>query len=488
MKKINFIKTLSILSVLFFALMNTACEDNLDGIVVNDNVLTLKVSAAEMVLDQKKSNENLTFNWTTGTNYGSSSAISYVLHIDKQGNNFANALEYQMGTNNFTFSINAASLNFILLNTFGIKAGVSQKFEARLTATIAESTTAPQISVVAFSLTPYQPVSTTLFMLGSATSAGLNILNAIEMTPSATSIGTFVYQGTLTTGSFKLPINRDNCLCQDFYTKNSNNTGLIIHNLNGSGDDLQWQITQAGQYKVTVNLLDLTISIEAVIAPPFSHIWIVGDASPSGWNIDTPKEFAQSSDNPYLFIYEANFTSGDFKILAGTTGNWCGEWYRPLVNGQALTLTAVAQNSGCTVDNKWTITPTDVGRYKIILNTSSNTISIQKVNLYIVGDGGPNGWNIATPTSMTYSNGNFTYNGLLGADNATGEFKISKFAGSWCDGDWINAATANQPISKTNFITTHGCDGPDNKWKLKTGDAGTHAISINLDTQVMTIN
>ena len=482
MKKNSFTKTLSILSALFFALMNTSCEESLDGIKINDNELTLTVSSSDLVLQELKQNENLTFNWTTGTNYGTDSSISYKLQIDKADNDFANALEYDLGTNKFSQSISIKNLNYILLNTFGVSPGEAQDFEAKVIATVAGSETEPQVSTVDFSLTPYLPVTTTLFLVGDASPNGWDIANAIEMTPSTSNPGMFVYQGSLSTGSFKLPVSRDGCWCQDFYTRDATDATKMVHNIAGSGDDLKWEITQGGQYKVTVNLFDLTISIEAVSAPPFSNIYIVGDASPSGWNIDSPQAFIQSSSNPFIFTYEAHLSAGSFKILAGSTGNWCGEWYRPLTDGQALTLTDVEQNSGCNPDNKWTVSSSEAGRYKITLNTANNTISIQKVNLYIIGDGGPNGWNIGTPSPMAYSNGVYTFSGQLNV----GEFKISKFKGDWCDGDWINAATANQSISDGNYIVTHKCDGPDNKWKVQT--AGTHTISINLDTQLMTIN
>lgn len=483
MRKI-FIRTLTILGAMFIALLNTSCEDSFnDPILNNNNELTLTVSSPEMVLDESKPNENLTFNWTTGTNYGTSASISYVLQIDKEGNNFATPLEYEMGTNNFSFSINAVTLNFIMLNTFGITPGTSQKFEARITAAVTKSTAAPQVAVTSFVITPYLPVSKELYMVGSATSAGWDVTKAIALTPSTSSPGKFVFQGILSPGSFKLPVNRDACLCQDFYTKSASDDAMMVHNIGGSGDDLQWQITQGGQYKITADLLNLTISIEAISGPSFTQIWMVGDASPSGWTVDSPQAFTQSPDNPFVFTYEANFVQGDFKIFAGPLGNWCGEWFRPLTNGQALSSTAVAQNSGCDVDNKWKISASDVGRYKITLDTQANTISIQKVNLYIVGDGGPNGWDIANPSPLTYSNGVYTFNGQLNA----GEFKISKFKGDWCDGDWINSATANQSISNGSYIITHGCNGPDNKWKLQAGDAGLYQMTINLDTQSMTI-
>lgn len=483
-----FIKKLSILGTLILVLMNASCEDLLSDSNLNQNdELTLTVSNSEMVLDERKPNEKLTFNWTTGTNQGTSASISYVLQIDKEGNNYATAIDYEMGVNSYTFSLSSATLNTILLNTFGVQAGATQNFEARVIATVANESVATQTAGVTFSVTTYLPVSKELYIIGSATSSGWNIANALPLTPSSSKPGTFVYQGFLGAGTFKLPVSTEDCFCQDFYTQNATDATKMVHNIGGSGDDLQWEITQAGQYKITADLLNLTITIEAISGPTFSHIYIVGDASPSGWDINTPREFTQSQSNPFIFTYEAHLMQGSFKILAGSTGDWCGEWFRPLTDGQALSSTAVEQNSGCTVDNKWNIGTGDVGRYKITLDTQNNTIKIQKVNLYIIGDGGPNGWNIATPTAMTYTNGNYVYTGPLGSDNATGEFKISKFKGDWCDGDWLNAATANQSILNGNYIITHACDGPDNKWKLQTGNAGNYQITINLDNQTMTV-
>lgn len=484
MKKNIFVKNLYILGFLFLALLNASCEDTLDGIASADNELQLTISNPDLVLQESKQTDEITFKWTTGTNKGSSASISYKLQLDKAGNNFANALEYDLGVNKFSQTLSVKNLNYILLNTFGISAGTSQKFEAKIIATVAGLASAQQESVISFSLTPYAPVSSTLYIIGDAVSTGWNITNALEMTPSVSAAGTFVFQGSFTIGSFKLPVNRESCFCQDFYTKEASDETKIVYNKKGSGEDLQWKITKAGQYKVTVDLLKLTIKIEQLLAPPFSQLWIVGDASVSGWNVDSPEVFTQSTSNPFLFTYEADLKAGSFKILAGTTGDWNGNWYRPLTDGQALALTAVEQSSGSAVDNKWNVTSAEAGRYKITLNTSNNTISIQKVNLYIVGDAGPNGWNIATPVAMTFANGVYSYSGQLSA----GEFKISKFKGDWCDGDWINPAKGNQSISDGTFVINHNCDGPDNKWKVQSSESGLHTISISLTTNSMTIN
>ncbi len=487
MKKINIKHYAKILFSITLALFLFSCDEELnDDSFATEDVLTVTVSNPDVILEERYTENKVTINWTTGSNKDTGSSISYLLEIDKAGNNFSLPLTYDMGKNQFLFSLNYKTLNQILLNTFNVEPNTAIELEARVSATFADDTVAPQTATAKFMVTPYKPVSSQLFIVGSATPIGWDISNAIELSPSETKTGVFIYEGLLSPGNFKFAVSTEGCWCQDFYTQNASNAMAIVHNIGGSGDDIQWEITTGGKYKIEVNLVELTIKIEESEDPLFSQIWIVGDASPSGWDVNTPQEFTRSS-NPFIFTYEAVFVPGDFKIFAGELGDWCGQWYRPLVNGQDLSSTDVAQNSGCDTDNKWTITTANQGRYKITLDILNNKVKIEKVNLYLIGDGGPNGWNIATPTPFTYENGVYTFTGELGSGNATGEFKIAKFKGDWCDGEWINPATASQSIYNTSFIFTQGCDGPDNKWKLKDGEAGTYKITINLELGTMEI-
>ena len=324
-------------------------------------------------------------------------------------------------------------------------------------------------------------------MLGDASPNGWDIGMATAMEASTAQRGVFIYVGPLTEGNFKFAVSRDDCFCQDFYTRHPDDALSIVYNEGGSGEDLQWQVEEAGNYRVSVDLLNLTISMEPVEDSKFSSLYIVGDATESGWNIDAPVAFDQNEEDPFIFSYEGNFSPGDFKILAGAPGDWCGQWYRPLTAGQPITDNAAEQNSGCEVDNNWTVSEETAGRYQVSVNTANNSVRFTKVNLYIIGDGGPNGWNIATPEPMSYENGDFIFRGPLGADNPTGEFKFSKYQGDWCDAGWIVSATNGQSLQNTDFIDAWGCDGPDNKWKLKEGEAGEYEIRINLDTETMSI-
>src|SRR5690606_36180270 len=108
-----------------------------------------------------------------------------------------------------------------------------------------------------------------------------------------------------------------------------------------------------------VDLLELEIEIEIVPAeavdPTYDGLWIVGDATQSGWDIDSPAALVQSDKDPFLFSYEGLLSPGNFKIFAGPLGDWCGQWYRPMTDNQALIGGEVNQNAGCHGDTRWIV-------------------------------------------------------------------------------------------------------------------------------------
>ncbi|MCB0464257.1 MAG: SusF/SusE family outer membrane protein [Aequorivita sp.] len=493
----NKIKALAILVLPLILFTVSSCDDDLvDHSFDQDNELSLSVSQQDILLEEIFFNSTVSLNWSSGTNQNTGSAIKYTLQMDLASGDFSAPIATFLSDvqNTYSYDITYGNLNQILLD-YGSNTNETYDLKARVVADVLDTSVQDQIALADFSVTTFKPVTEHLYIVGDATPNGWNIGSATELEASNNTRGVFVYEGPLSLGNFKFAVNQDGCWCQDFYTKDPTDDSKMVYNEGGSGDDLQWTIdAELGPdeaYKVTADLLHLTIQIEIVETasntPPFPNLWIVGDASESGWNIDSPEVFVQSSADPFIFSYEGQLNPGNFKIFAGPLGDWCGEWYRPFNDNETLTNGSVDQNSGCDLDNKWIVTDATKGRYKIILNTQNNTIQFKPISLYLIGDGGPNGWNIANPTAMQYVNGEYVFTGPLGADNPTGEFKISKFVGNWCDGDWINAATANQSINNTSFIYTVGCDGPDNKWKLQSGQAGNYEIRVNLTTETMTI-
>lgn len=472
--------------ILIIGVVSVSCDsDELeDSSFQNaDNDLSLTVSDDSLELNENFIENDLIFNWTSGSNHGTGAAIKYTLEIDHAGSDFSDPIMTLVEgvKNQYSASIDHGTLNNRLLDE-GLNAGHLYNLKVRITAEVTNASIEDQVSIKEFSITTFKPVSSRLFILGDATPNGWDIARATELT-GAGQRGEFVFEGKLTEGNFKFAVSRDDCFCQDFYTKDPDNEDQIVYNEGGSGEDYQWTISEEGNYRVRVNLLNKTIEIAPVEDAPFSELFIVGDATESGWDVDAPASFGQSELDPFVFTYEGNFAPGEFKIFAGPLGEWCGDWYRPEKDGQAIENGGVVQAPGCEPDNTWLVTEETAGRYRISLNTATNSIRFTRVNLYMVGDSGPNGWNINNPEPMDYHNGEFVYTGPLNS----GELKFSKYQGDWCDGEWINSVENGQAITNTEFITTSGCDGPDNKWKLSDDDAGDYEIRINLDTEIMTI-
>ncbi|MDF1548111.1 MAG: SusF/SusE family outer membrane protein [Bacteroidales bacterium] len=454
---------------------------------VTDSNLELTVSNEILILNQREISNVIDFLWTPGSNKGTGASIEYVLEIDKKGNNFTNAQRNYLGKAIYSKSFTFGEFNGMILNNWA-DPEMEVILEARVIAVVNSPDVQPDTSaILEFNITPYLPVTDKLYIFGSATEVGWNIANAIELTPSSQDPTIFSFYGTLLPGTFKFPVNRNDDFGQDMYMRDTEDPSKIYLHKGGNPDDNQWEITEPGMYTITISLIDLTIDITKnsdIEVPPFDNIYIVGDGCSSGWNIDTPEPFIQSDADPMKFIYEGLLSVGNIKFLAGSTGDWCGDWYRPLNDAEPLTSTEVEQNSGCDVDNKWGVTSETAGFYKITLDTRDVTVKFKKITVYMIGDAGPNGWNISSPTPMNTANdGIFTYSGPL----TEGELKFSKFMGDWCDGDWLNAATADQTITDGQFITTFGCSGPDNKWRVTSATAGNYDITVNLNTKTINI-
>lgn len=116
MKKIRIYNVVLLVSLLTVGLFSS-CEQNLPDNIVKAGALALSASKTTIELNQKNSsNEAISLTWTTGTNHGTGASISYVLQIDKKGNNFTNAITEDMGKGIYVKSFTVGELNDSLLN------------------------------------------------------------------------------------------------------------------------------------------------------------------------------------------------------------------------------------------------------------------------------------------------------------------------------------------------------------------------------------
>lgn len=460
---------------LFLLLFMTAsCKKDYQEENKGNTPLQLTTIATSIVLEQKNDNaDGVVFNWTAGSNQGTNASISYTLKIDKQGSNFANALTADLGKSNLTKKYTVKELNDLLLTKWNVAPGVAANMQARVIATVAgDAAPADSSAIINISITPYKPVTETLYLLGDATPKGWNADQATKMSAITAQPGGFTWQGPLTAGDFKLITTLGQFLPS--YNKGASNSHLLYRTLDSDPDE-KFHISATGVYNVTVSLLDLTISITEADEPPYTRLFMLGDAVPTGWNIDNPAEMRVDSSNLFVFTYNEILSAGEFKIPVAT-GNFGTDYYMPLVNHQALTETGVQWVAGGSPDLKWQVT--NPGPYKIKLDLQAMTMQIKPftpyTKIWMVGDATPAGWNIDNPTALVADPGNpniFTFTGPLNA----GEFKFPLATGNWACDYFMPVINGSAPGSTQMKFIASG--SPDNKWKIT--EAGNYKITIN---------
>ena len=448
-----------------------------------DHTGPLAVTASESALqlnEADKNNTAVTFSWSTGSNHLSDGSITYILELDKKGNNFSTSLKNNLGKGIYSVNYATGTLNTLISANWSAQAGTAIVLEARIYTMIGDGSTKGDTSApISVSITPYKPVSSTLYILGDATANGWTVATADSLTADAEVPGLFHYTGTLTPGQFKFLTSRDSLLPS--YNEGTD-TAHLFYRTSVSDPDNNFTISTANVYTIDVNLISLSINIAKLSAPLYSKLWIVGDATPNGWNIDAPNEMKVDVFNPYVFHYNEVLNAGEFKMPT-TTGNWGGDFYRPLTNHPPITDTTAALVPGNTnpPDNKWQIST--AGPYKISLNILYNSIHITPYSpyssLWLVGDATPTGWNIDNPTPMTQSGSNpyvFTYNGPLTA----GEFKIPVKTGDFgCD--YFRPEKNHPDISDNNapFVAHASGDADNNDYKWYISVAGNYSITFD---------
>lgn len=236
---------------------------------------------------------------------------------------------------------------------------------------------------------------------------------------------------------------------------------------------------------------DLKI-IEGDLPIKTSTLYMVGDATPNGWSIDSPTPLNAGDDDPLVFTWEGELRTGEMKLCL-TTGSWDAPFIRPMTGGTAISKTAIDKQKfdmhAGDPDNKWNVT--DAGKYRLVFDLRNWTMStsylgepeapviepIDAEAVYIVGDAAPNGWSIDVPTMLDkQSRYIFTYEGPLTA----GELKACIATGDW-NAPFIRPASNGVKISRDgigsgDFVFT---TAPDDKWIVD--DPGRYRLTFDLE-------
>lgn len=469
----------------------SACVDN-DYMELDKghNELVLTTDKTEIVLDeQAHADAALELSWTTGTNYGTGNKIAYTLELAETGSGFANAyIAVENAVQEYSWRKSVEELNDILRDHFGATAGEDVSLEARLTATVTGSDE-KQLSTTTFRVKPYEPVTSTLYLIGSATPNGWSADNATEMTRKDN--GIFTWTGRLTAGEFKFITTLGSFLPS--YNKGTD--GLLVLRSSDNQPDEPFIVEEDHNYIVEANLFTgvLTLTQTETLAPAFDQLYFVGN--PTSWNF---VKMTQDALDPYLFRFGRFFevgNGGEFKF--GTAeGSW-ENMYKAKNADASYTDAQVELVKGFDPDNKWVLKDEECGKaYKICMDIRTGKERMMMSEfvpyemIYMVGDATPAGWTIgdATPMQTTDDPYVFTWKGTLNA----GELKFTCDKQEDWNGAWFMSNTADkQPtgemepmlfLDKSNeAFKAQYLDvmvgGIDQKWKITS--AGSYQITLN---------
>jgi hypothetical protein len=464
--------TSRMLQVLGLCLMVTfvSCQKDPEYTVEPAGDLKLSVSSADIMLEQKFDAQTaLKVQWTTGSNDGNGASISYELQLDKTGNNFAGPLTFDMGKAVYEKSFTVAEMNQLLTDSFGITSGDSISLDVRIIATIHSNPETTKITdVAALNLVSYKPVSSTLYLIGSASPNGWSAENALALTPKEGSPTIFEYRGALGAGEFKFITTLGQYLPS--YNKGTDETKLFLRILDSDADD-KFTLAEGAVYKIVVDLLELTISTTKLDVPAYSELYMVGSATPNGWDIGSAFQLVQDADNPFIFRYMGVMAAGEFKFPVNRNSDWGQDMFM-----RATDSTMYLHHGGDADDNKWTIESR--GFYTLTLNLSDLTIDIHREELYMVGSATPIGWDIVNAVQLTADVTDgcmFIFEGPM----VEGEFKFPVNRRS----DW--GQDMYMRTSDTEMYRHKGGESDDNKWTITT--AGNYRIVANIETLAISI-
>lgn len=454
---------------LFLFLSVQSCTDDYDEVEVSTGEpVSLNVSNNEVELSQKQADSDaVRFNWTTGTNEGTGSSISYTLELDVAGNDYSSAKIFNMGKTVYQKSFTHKEFNSLLLDDFGINGGEDVELEARITANVSDEEVETQTASVEVNVLSYEPVSETLYMIGDAAPNGWSVDDATALTPDSSDPTTFTYKGSLSAGDLKFITDLGQFLPS--YNKGADSETLVYRNSDDQPDE-KFAIEESGVYALELNLVELTISIEKQEGPEYDVLYMLGDATPNGWDIANAVEMNQDPDNLFQFTWEGVLTPGEFKVPVNRDPDFGQDMFMPEPDDPTQ---VYLHEGGDEDDNKWQIE--EENYYYTTLDLADMTMEIEPLELYIVGSSAPNGWDIGNATKLTQDPDNwyiFTYEGELTA----GEFKFPVNRNS----DWAQDMYMRDPDDPTKMYRHIGGEDDDRKWTIPEGEEGNYILTLNV--------
>jgi hypothetical protein len=412
-----------------------------------------------------------TFTWSRSF-IGYTGDITYTLQYDSAGKNFASSRDYAVGLNRLNVTLTNFEMNETALNE-GVAGGNPGRIEYRVKAVTALGAVSYSNTVNVL-INTYVPILR-FYMPGGYQSATGNGNNwdpgtapelIRDIRPEAMNKLYYIYLYLPANAEFKVTQGRDWAI----------NYGGTNNNLAQNGAN--FSVSTAGVYRISIDRANMKYDIRE------GRMGFVGGATGAGWNPGASfPTYAMGHPEKNLFVGLTNLNSaGGWKLI--DFNNWN--------NGDVTVFNARSYGStggsGSTLEINGANMPdvSSTGRYRVIWdgrNVNSIRYEISPATeMRVVGDGitGVGAWNPGVSPQMTYS-GNGVWTITIGLE-ANKDIKF--LAGNaWGAFDYEDASGGSQSVGTPRRMKWDG--GPNFKTP---NTAGTYTITLNENTQTVTIN
>ena len=383
MKFLNKIGLLAVAALM----MVTAC-DKVDELPLyaegNDPVLTS--SATTIAPLPADSNKNvLVLDWTSPEYASDSSSYKYIVEIDSTGRNFSKATTKTI-IGDRSLTLTAKELNTIMLN-YGFEFNKAYDMDMRVISSYNNNNERKISNTVKVKATPYKvppkvalPTTGKLYIVGDATVGGWN--NPVP-TPSQelTQIDETTFGGVFNMVGGKqylvLPLNGNW----------DNKFSVASNSLPGLADGGNFGFNLADNFPgpATSGLYKLVMDFQAgkFTVTPFTQqhglpdsLYIVGDATPGGWNNPVPlptQRFTRINSTKFE-IASIALTAGKEYLFLPENGNW-GKKYGAVDKAAA----GIKSGGPLKPEGDNMPAPDVTGNYKITVDFVNNTYKLVKL-------------------------------------------------------------------------------------------------------------
>ena len=371
------------------------------------NPVILTPSATTVTPAVADSNKTvLTLNWTF-PNYATDSAnMKYIVEIDTAGRNFAKEVTRTL-TKSLSTTFTGRDLNTILLN-YGSAVGAPAKLDLRVTSSYANNNERYISNVVQVTVTPYADGSkltsenTTVTGTSATSTNHSNTFTWSPAFPGYSGTVTYVIQYDSAGKNFVSPFQIAGYGGASVYSASlsqaeMNTTGLTSGIAAGATGKVEYRVkatTASGQIAYS-NVVNVTIT---TFSPVPANLYIVGDATPGGWNNPVPVPSQQFVKvDAYKFSITLGLTAGKSYLFLPVNGDWSHKY-----GGVGANNTNNVNGDDFKPEGGDMKAPATTGVYKIVVDFQTNKWTVTPVsvptNLYIVGDATAGQWANPVPT------------------------------------------------------------------------------------------